>query len=162
MGNRIYDVQAAVLATIEDSKIPDDLRDETVGWEKLHMASSAQIGAQLARLRGTSASLAACACSLHDIGRIVSGKQAGHAEAGYELAKDLLHTVGGFSEEEIEEIALAVKNHSKKAEVGLPLEEIVKDADILDMDYYGRELPREEQKQRLENLKKEIRKCQTI
>jgi uncharacterized protein len=27
--------------------------------------------------------MAACACAVHDYGRIVTGKQAGHAEAGY-------------------------------------------------------------------------------
>jgi len=48
-----------------------------------------------------------------------------------------------------------VKSHSKKAEVGTPLEEIVKDADVLDMHDYGRPLPREEQRARLAALLRE-------
>jgi uncharacterized protein len=153
MCNRIYAVQLAVLQKIEEHA-PDGLeRSETAEWEKIHMASAAQTGAHLAGLRGADAELAACACSLHDIGRILFGKQDGHAEAGYALAKELLAALGCFREEEIEAIAVAVKNHSNKAEVGAPLEEIVKDADVLDMDYYGRALPREEQRRRLAHLR---------
>lgn len=59
---------------------------------------------------------------------------------------------GLFSEEEIAQIAVAVKNHSKKAEVGSPLEEIVKDADVLDFYQYGYDVARKEQQDRLEAL----------
>jgi uncharacterized protein len=155
MCNRIYAVQLAVLRKIEEHAQEGWPRSETAEWEKIHMASSAQTGAQLARRRGVDAELAACACSLHDIGRIVFGKQDGHAEAGYAPAKELLAALGCFREDEIEAIAVAVKNHSNKAEAGAPLEEIVKDADVLDMDYYGRALPREEQRRRLDHLRTE-------
>ena len=57
-----------------------------------------------------------------------------------------------FSDEEIKEIAIAVKNHSKKAEIGSPLEEIVKDADVLDFYQYGYDVARKEQQDRLEKL----------
>ncbi|MBR6799677.1 MAG: metal-dependent phosphohydrolase, partial [Firmicutes bacterium] len=59
-----------------------------------------------------------------------------------------------FAEEEIEQIAAAVKNHSNKSEVGTPLEEIVKDADVLDFHQYGYEMPRKEQQDRLERMLK--------
>lgn len=42
-----------------------------------------------------------------------------------------------FTDDEIAQIALAVKNHSKKGEVGTKLEETVKDADVLDFYQYG-------------------------
>ena len=45
--------------------------------------------------------------------------------------KELLKRDGRFTDEEIEIIAIAVKNHSKKSEIGSPIEEIVKDADVL-------------------------------
>ena len=38
------------------------------------------------------------------------------------------------------------------ATVGTPLEEIVKDADVLDFHQYGYEMPRKEQQDRLEKL----------
>jgi uncharacterized protein len=158
MPNRIYAVQCAVLTEIEARARAGMERDETVEWEKIHMVSAARAGAQLARGRGVDVELAACACALHDIGRIIFGKQAGHAEAGYAPARELLAALGGFRGDEIEALALAVKNHSAKAEVGGPLEEIVKDADVLDMEYYGRALPREEQRRRLEKLREELRR----
>jgi uncharacterized protein len=151
MTNRIYAVQCAVLQTIEIHDRDGMHRDETIEWEKLHMVSSAQAGARLAKLRGVDAELAACACALHDIGRIISGQQAGHAEAGFAPASELLDSLGCFRSDEISEIAVAVKNHSNKSEVSAPLDEIVKDADVLDMEYYGRALPRAEQRQRLEH-----------
>lgn len=57
-----------------------------------------------------------------------------------------------FTDEEIDQIAIAVKNHSRKEEVGSPLEEIVKDADVLDFYQYGYDVARKEQQDRLEAL----------
>lgn len=76
--------------------------------------------------------MASCACAVHDYGRIITGKQENHAEVGYQPAMEFLRRTGLFEEEEIQQMGIAVKNHSKKAEIGSPLEEIVKDADVLD------------------------------
>ena len=73
-------------------------------------------------------------------------------EAGYEPAMEFLRGTGLFEEDEIQQIGIAVKNHSEKAEIGNPLEEIVKDADVLDFYQYGYGFAREEQKLRLEKL----------
>jgi uncharacterized protein len=45
-----------------------------------------------------------------------------------------------------------VKNHSKKSEIGSPIEEIVKDADVIDFYQYGFGFEREEQKLRYEKM----------
>ena len=57
-----------------------------------------------------------------------------------------------LGEEEIETIATAVRNHSSKSEIGSPIEEIVKDADVLDFHQCGYEMPRKEQKDRLDAM----------
>ena len=85
-------------------------------------------------------------------GRIITGKQPGHAEAGYEPVQVFLKNTGLFNDDEISQIAIAVKNHSKKAEIGSPLEEIVKDADVLDFYQYGHDVARKEQQDRLEAI----------
>ena len=149
---KILRLQSALLKEIDkyEKLIPE--RDHFIDWERVHISSCAKIGYMLAEERGVDPILAACACACHDYGRIITGKQSGHAEAGYQPVQEFLRKTELFSDDEISQIAVAVKNHSKKAEVGTPLEEIVKDADVLDFFQYGYEMSRKEQQDRLETL----------
>jgi len=149
---KILRLQSALLKEIDkyEKLVPE--RDHFIDWERVHITSCAKLGYILAEERGVDPILAAAACACHDYGRIITGKQAGHAEAGYEPVKNFLANTGLFSQEEIEQIAIAVKNHSRKAETGSPLEEIVKDADVLDFYQYGYDMARKEQQDRLEHL----------
>lgn len=112
-------------------------RDETLNWERIHLASSAQLAWQMALERDVDPELAACTAAIHDLGRILTGLKAGHAEAAYEPAKKLLLECGMFTEEEAEIMATAARNHSSKEEIGTPLEEIIKDADVVDCCQHG-------------------------
>lgn len=149
---KILRLQSALLKEIDkyEKLIPE--RDHFIDWERVHITSCAKIGYMMAEERGVDPILAAAACACHDYGRIITGKQAGHAEAGYEPVQEFLRETKLFSDEEIAQIAVAVKNHSKKAEIGSPLEEIVKDADVLDFYQYGYDMARKEQQNRLEKL----------
>ena len=149
---KILRLQSALLKEIDkyEKLIPE--RDHFIDWERVHISSCANIGYMLAEERGVDPILAACACACHDYGRIITGKQSGHAEAGYQPVQEFLRKTELFSDDEISQIAVAVKNHSKKAEVGTPLEEIVKDADVIDFYQYGYEMSRKEQQDRLETL----------
>jgi uncharacterized protein len=149
---KLFRLQSSLLKEIDyyEKMVPE--RDHFIDWERVHISSCAKLGYLLAEERGVDPELAACACACHDYGRIITGKQKGHAEAGYEPVQEFLAKTKLFTEEEIKKIAVAVKNHSQKSEVGSPLEEIVKDADVLDFHQYGFEFPREEQKKRLERL----------
>ena len=149
---KILRLQSALLKEIDkyEKLIPE--RDHFIDWERVHISSCAKIGYMLAEERGVDPILAACACACHDYGRIITGKQSGHAEAGYQPVQEFLRKTELFSDDEISQIAVAVKNHSKKAEVGTPLEEIVKDADVLDFYQYGYDMSRKEQQDRLETL----------
>lgn len=135
-----------------ENVIPESEKDYPTNFERLHISSCARIGYMFGEERGVDPELAAAACALHDYGRIITGKQKDHAEVGYQPAMDFLWGTGLFAEEEIQQIGIAVKNHSKKSKVGSPLEEIVKDADCLDFHQYGYDMPREEQKQRLRDM----------
>lgn len=149
---KILRLQSALLKEIDkyEELVPE--RSHFIDWERVHISSCAKLGYLFAEERGVDPILAACACAVHDYGRIITGKQEGHAEAGYEPAMEFLRGTGLFEEDEIQQIGIAVKNHSKKAEIGSPLEEIVKDADVLDFFQYGYGFAREEQKARLEKL----------
>ena len=149
---RLLRLQSQLLREIEkyEELVPE--RDKPIDWERVHMASCARLGYLMAQARGTDPELAACACAVHDYGRIITGKQKDHAEAGCLPGREFLRTTGLFSEEEIEVMTAAINNHSKKSEIGTPIEEIVKDADVIDFYQYGFGFSREEQKQRYERL----------
>ena len=149
---KILRLQSALLKEIDkyEKLIPE--RDHFIDWERVHITSCAKIGYIMAEKRGVDPIIAAAACACHDYGRIITGKQPGHAEAGYEPVQVFLKNTGLFNDDEISQIAIAVKNHSKKAEIGSPLEEIVKDADVLDFYQYGYDVARKEQQDRLEAI----------
>ena len=149
---RLLRLQSQLLREIEkyEQLVPE--RDKFIDWERVHMASCARLGYLMAESRGVDPELASCACAVHDYGRITTGKQERHAEAGYLPGKEFLRNTELFTEEEIEIIALAITNHSRKSEIGTPIEEIVKDADVIDFYQYGFGFSREEQKLRYERM----------
>ena len=153
--NRLFELEVKLNKVIDQQEGRQDERDETLDWERLHMASSARCAYMLAQKRGADPELAACAACVHDYGRIITGKQSGHAEAGYEPVKAFLKETELFDEEEIEMIAVAVKNHSRKTEKGSVIEEIVKDADVIDCYQYGLPFDRPEKQERYERWKRE-------
>ena len=154
--NRVFKIQEKMLEKISEFEDKKMERDISLSWEKIHLASCAAVGRILALKRGVDPELSAIACSVHDYGRIITGKQQDHAAVGYEPLKLFLKESGYFSTDEIELLAIAAQNHSNKKEVGSPLEEIVKDADVFDCYQYGLSLDREEQRVRLQTILKEI------
>ncbi len=149
---RLLRLQSKLLREIEkyEALVPE--RDKFIDWERVHMASCARLGYLMAEARGINPELAACACAIHDYGRIITGRQEGHAEAGYLPAMEFLRNTGLFTDEEIESMGTAVKNHSRKSEVGTPMEEVIKDADVVDFYQYGFGFAREEQRLRYEKM----------
>ena len=126
---RIY----TLLDTLEKQGIE---RDYPVIWERIHATSCAQIGRMLAEKRNMDTEQVALACAIHDIGRWITGRQSDHAPKGEEPAR-LFLAEGMGTEGTREQIVQAVINHSKKEQIGTPLEEVVKDADILDCYWHG-------------------------
>ncbi|VBB09081.1 Hypothetical protein LUCI_4367 [Lucifera butyrica] len=154
--NRIFEMQRKMLRKIAEFQNKAMERDQPLDWERVHMISCAKIGEMLALKRGADTEMAAIACSVHDYGRILTGKQKNHAVAGYEPLLLFLTQCGCFAPDEVELIARAAKKHSNKSEVGTPVEEIVKDADVLDCYQYGLPIEREEQRLRLTKVLAEI------
>ncbi|MEL1134380.1 HD domain-containing protein [Desulfitobacterium sp. THU1] len=111
-------------------------RDYPFAWERVHATSCAQVGRLLAQKRGVDLELAALACSLHDIGRWYTGLQKDHALHGEDPVRRFLESYP-LNEADKKKVIQAVIHHSEKEKVGGPLEEIVKDADILDCYFHG-------------------------
>ena len=154
--NRIFTVQSKLLEKMAEYDCDNRERDWPLEWERIHMISCAKVGQFLGAKRRVDDELAAIACSVHDYGRIVTGRQKNHAAAAYEPLKAFLALCGKFTDDEIEILAQAARAHSNKDEIGSSLEEVVKDADVLDCYQYGIPPEREEQKKRLDYVLTEL------
>jgi uncharacterized protein len=153
---RCYRVSRELLKFLNEQDTFDLKRDVSLTWERIHSLGSGRIASLLAAKRGVGVEISYSAGALHDFGRFVTGKQENHAEKGYEPVKGFLKSLNIFSEKEIEEVALAVKNHSRKEIAGTPLEEIAKDCDILDCYYLGLQPKKEAHLKRFAALQKEL------
>lgn len=130
-------------------------RDYPLIWERVHATTCAQVGRMLAQKRSVDTELAALACSLHDIGRWYIGRQADHARHGHEPVRNFLEKLE-LSTDQKEQIVQAVINHSDKDKTGSPLEEIVKDSDILDCYWHGDAITKPFHVARLKKLLNEL------
>ena len=145
--NRFLKLQYALLEVIASQEDTPE-RDETLYWETVHMASCGRTAWLLALERGVDPELPACAAVVHDYGRIITGVQKDHANAGFLPVQDFLKSTGLFTPAEIAKIAAAVKNHSSKTITGSDMDEIVKDADVIDCYQLGLPFDRPEKERR--------------
>ena len=125
--SRIKDLQKQVHKVLE--KIDDeDKRLKAIS----HLHGVALAAAVLAKKRGENAELATMAGLLHDLYAYKSGSYDDHAHLGAEYARKLLEKLAITTPEETDVICTAIRHHDSKAEMGGPLDEILKDADVID------------------------------
>lgn len=125
--SRIKDLQKQVHRVLE--KIEDeDRRLKAVS----HLHGVGLAAAVLAKKRGEDAELATMAGLLHDLYAYKSGSYDDHARLGAEYARKLLEKAALTTPEETDVICSAIRHHDGKAEVDAPLDEILKDADVID------------------------------
>lgn len=86
----------------------------------------------IAKKRGQNPELAAMAGLLHDLYAYNFGSYDDHAHHGADYAKEILDEMKLTSPEETKIIYSAIWNHDSKAEVNDPMDEILKDADVID------------------------------
>ena len=125
--SRIKDLQKQVykvLGKIED----DDKRLKAIS----HLHGVALAAAILAKRRGEDAELATMAGMLHDLYAYKSGSYDEHEQRGAELARAILEKLDMTTEEETDIICSAIFHHGDKAEVHASMDEILKDADVID------------------------------
>ena len=111
----------------------------------------------LAKKRGLNDELAAMAAMLHDLYAYESGSYEDHAHLGSGLAREILDSLGLTTPEETEEICRAIYCHDDKAVTDGPLEEYLKDADVLHHCLNDVSKPvKEKEQKRYEALKAEL------
>ena len=124
--SRVKELQKQVHKVLE--KIEDnDKRAKAVA----HLHGVALAAVMIAKKRGEDPELAAMAGLLHDLHAYKSGSYDDHARLGAEYARKLLETMKLTTPEETDIICSAIRHHDSKAETDMPMDEILKDADVI-------------------------------
>lgn len=131
-------------------------REMTLEYELAHAAGTARLAQLLAVKRNLDMELAFILGVLHDYGRIITGAKNDHAAVGSNYVREYLRESRLFSEAEINSLVTAVANHSLKDQKGTPMEELIKDADVLDAYLSGRRAKKPEAGVRLRNILQEL------
>lgn len=97
----------------------------------LHLYGVAQACAMIAMRRGMDAELPVVAGMLHDIATYSTLDAVNHAARGAVMAREILEKLGIFQAEEVNAVCLAIHHHSDKENVHASLDEVLKDADVL-------------------------------
>ena len=123
----------------------------------LHLYGVSQACALLSIKRKENVELAVIAGMLHDIYSYANMDSQDHAHKGAVMARNILDSLNTFSEEEKNLICTAIYNHSDKSIVHDSLDEILKDADVMQHVLYNPlwDIKQHEQK-RFSSLKKEL------
>ena len=105
---------------------PDTCRSATV-----HLYGVSLAAQLLAEKRHQDAELAALAAMLHDLAAYKSGSYEDHAHRSADLARSILTELQLTTTEETEAICSAIYHHDDKGVVDGPLDEVLKDADVM-------------------------------
>ena len=97
-----------------------------------HLYGVSLAATMLAKRRGLDPEIAAMSAMLHDIYAYRVGSYEDHAHKGAELAKEILSKLKLTNAEETDMICSAIYHHSDKQVTDSPMDEILKDADVLD------------------------------
>ena len=125
--SRVKDLQKQVYKTL--AKCIDDEQDRAKAVAHLHGVSLA--ATIIAKKRGEDAELAAMAGLLHDLHAYKSGSYDDHAHLGAALAREILGQLGLTDDAETDMICSAVYHHDDKLAVDSPMDEVLKDADVI-------------------------------
>ena len=107
----------------------DDVDERIAATVHLYGVSLAAV--ILAKKRGLNEELAAMAAMLHDLYAYKTASYDDHAHKGAELAGKILKELALTNNEETEIICSAIYHHDDKNTVDSPMEELLKDADVI-------------------------------
>lgn len=137
------------LAKMEDAD--DMLKD---AGHLYGVSTAAQL---IAKKRGLDTEIAGMAGLLHDLYAYESGSYDDHAHKGANMARSILEKLGITSDEETDIICSAIYHHDDKGAVDSPMDEVLKDADVIDHCFKEAEKPVKEKEQaRYDALCKEL------
>ena len=133
----------------------DDTDERTAATVHLYGVSLAAV--ILAKKRGLDEELAAMAAMLHDLYAYKTASYDDHAHKGAELAKNVLKELALTDNDETEIICSAIYHHDDKNVVDSPMDELLKDADVISHTMNDPSKPvKEKEQQRYDNICREL------
>ena len=109
-------------------KMPDE--DDRISAVN-HLYGVSLAATMLAKKRGLDPELAAMAAMLHDMHAYKTGSYDDHAHKGADLAREILTELELTNPEETDLICSAIYHHDDKYSVDGPMDELLKDADVI-------------------------------
>ena len=96
-----------------------------------HLYGVSLAGTMIAKKRGFDPELVSMAAMLHDLHAYKTGSYDDHAHKGAELARTILKELNLTDESETEKICSMIYHHDDKLVIDSPLDEVLKDADVI-------------------------------
>ena len=125
--SRLKELRKIVDAEINKMEDPDKRTSATA-----HLYGVSLAATMIAKKRGLDPEIASMAAMLHDLHAYKSGSYDDHAHLGAELARQILTELALTDEAETEQICSAIYHHDDKLVVDSPMDEVLKDADVID------------------------------
>lgn len=97
----------------------------------VHLYGVSLAAAMIAKKRGLDPELSSMAAMLHDLHAYKTGSYDDHAHRGAELARNILRELGLTDEGETDIICSAIYHHDDKLVSDDPMDEVLKDADVI-------------------------------
>ena len=96
-----------------------------------HLYGVSLAATMIAKKRGLDPEIASMAAMLHDLHAYQSGSYEDHAHLGAALAREILGELKLTDEAETDLICSAIYHHDDKQSVNEPMDEVLKDADVI-------------------------------
>ena len=96
-----------------------------------HLYGVSLAATMIAKKRGLDPELASMAAMMHDLHAYKTGSYDDHAHKGADLAREILGELGLTDEAETDLICSTIYHHDDKLVVNGPMDEVLKDADVI-------------------------------
>ena len=96
-----------------------------------HLYGVSLAATMIAKKRGLDPEIASMAAMLHDLHAYKTGSYDDHAHKGADLAREILDELGLTDGTETDMICSAIYHHDDKLAVDSPMDEVLKDADVI-------------------------------
>ena len=124
--SRLKELRKCVDAEINKMEDPDK-RTSAIA----HLYGVSLAATMIAKKRGLDPEIASMAAMLHDLHAYKTGSYDDHAHKGADLAREILGELGLTDGTETDMICSAIYHHDDKLVVDSPMDEVLKDADVI-------------------------------